>query len=124
MAYWVIGGEYTDTSFTLIKGGDAEERIGPFRDYDTAKSVWAKLAWQHVDEANVRYRILNEEANEFWVVGGVYKSTDFSETFDGTPETKIGPFDSYEAAKAAWQQKAWETVDDAHSRWRIEKISR
>jgi carbamate kinase len=124
MTYWVIGGEYTDTSFTHIKSGDAEERIGPFRDYETAKSVWAKLAWQHVDDAHVRYRILHEESSEFWVVGGVYKSTDFSETIDGSPETKIGPFESYEQAKAAWQQKAWETVDDAHSRWRIEKVSR
>lgn len=123
MTYWVIGGEYTDTSFTHIKGGDAERRIGPFGDYETAKSTWAKLAWQHVDDAHVRYRILHEEATEFWVVGGVYKSTDFSETADGSPEAKIGPFGSYEAAKAVWQQKAWESVDDAHSRWRIEKIS-
>ena len=123
MKYWVIGGEYTDTSFTHIKGGDAEQRIGPFKDYDTAKSIWAKLAWEHVDDAHVRYRILHEEATEFWVVGGAYKSTDFSETADGSPETRIGPFESYEQAKSAWQQKAWESVDDAHSRWRIEKVS-
>lgn len=124
MVYWVIGGEYTDTSFSVIKGGDAEQKIGPFPDYDTAKSIWAKLAWQHVDDAHVRYRILHEDASEFWVVGGVYKSTDFSETADGSPEQKIGPFTDYEEAKAAWQKKAWESVDDAHSRWRIEKISR
>src|SRR3546814_4211632 len=74
MAYWVIGGEYTDTSFTHIVGGDAEERIGPFKDYDTAKSVWARLAWQHVDEDRKRTRILHEESNEFWVVGGCYQS--------------------------------------------------
>lgn len=124
MVYWVIGGEYTDTSFTVIKGGDAEQKIGPFPDYDTAKSIWGKLAWQHVDDAHVRYRILHEDATEFWVVGGVYKSTDFTETADGSPEEKIGPYLDYEEAKAAWQKKAWESVDDAHSRWRIEKISR
>ena len=123
MTYWVIGGKYTDTSFTLIDGGDAEEKVGPFRDYETAKSIWGKLAWQHVDDAHVRYRILHEEATEFWLVGGVYKSTDFTETVDGSPETKIGPFATYEEAKKLWQQKAWATVDDAHSRWRIEKIS-
>ena len=72
MTYWVIGGKYTDTSFTLIDGGDAEEKVGPFRDYETAKSIWGKLAWQHVDDAHVRYRILHEEATEFWLVGGVY----------------------------------------------------
>ena len=124
MVYWVIGGEYTDTSFTSIVGGDAEKKIGPFDDYETAKSIWGKLAWQHVDDAHVRYRILNEEATEFWVVGGVYKSTDFVETADGSPEQKFGPYEDYEEAKRVWSQKAWETVDDAHSRWRIEKISR
>ena len=123
MTYWVIGGRYTDTSFTLIEGGDAEEKVGPFHDYETAKSIWGKLAWQHVDDAHVRYWILQEEATEFWLVGGVYKPTDFTETVDGSPETKIGPFATYEEAKKLWQQKAWATVDDAHSRWRIEKIS-
>ena len=57
------------------------------------------------------------------MVGVVYKSTAFTETADGSPETKIGPFATHEQAKAVWQQKAWESVDDAHSRWRIEKIS-
>lgn len=122
MTYWVIGGEYEDTTFTHIQGGDAEMKIGPFADYDMAKSVWGKLAWQHVDDAHVRFRILQEEATEFWVVGGVYKTTDFSETIDGAPEERIGPFTSYEAAKQTWQKKAWESVDDAHSRWRIEKV--
>lgn len=123
MAYWVIGGEYTDTSFTHIAGGDAEKKIGPFDDYETAKSVWAKLAWQHVDDAHTRFRILHEFSTEFWVVGGTYKSTDFSETVDGSPEERIGPFDDYEAAKAEWQKKAWASVDDAHSRYRIEKVT-
>ncbi|UUX48247.1 DUF4170 domain-containing protein [Nisaea acidiphila] len=123
MAFWVIGGEYTDTSFTHIKGGDAETKIGPFPDYETAKSVWGKLAWEHVDDAHTRYRIWDDGSEQFWVVGGTYKSTDFSETVDGSPENRIGPFESYEAAKAEWQKRAWESVDDAHTRYRIEKVS-
>lgn len=123
MAYWVIGGEYTDTSFTLIKGGDAESKIGPFKDYAMAKAIWAKLAWEHVDDAHVRYRIIDDGSQEFWVVGGTYKSTDFGETIDGSPEKRIGPFKTYEAAKAEWQKRAWESVDDAHTRYRIEKVA-
>ena len=122
MTYWVIGGEYEDTTFTHIRGGDAEKKIGPFDDYEMAKTVWGKLAWQHVDDAHVRFRILHEQATEFWVVGGVYKTTDFTETADGSPEERIGPFGSYEDAKGIWQKKAWASVDDAHSRWRIEKV--
>ena len=62
MAYWVIGGEYTDTSFTLIKGGDAENQDRSFPDYETAKSIWGKLAWEHVDDAHVRYRIIDDSS--------------------------------------------------------------
>ncbi len=123
MSYWVIGGTYTDTTFTHIVGGDAEQKIGPFPDYDTAKTVWAKLAWENVDDAHTRYRILHEAADEFWVVGGAYSSTDFKEMANGGEEERIGPFETYEAAKAVWQRKAWESVDDAHVRYRIDKVS-
>lgn len=119
--FWVIGGEYTDTSFTLIVGGDAEEKVGPFPTYEAAKAEWSKKAWENVDDAHTRYRIYEEEAVEFWIVGGIYKSTDFSEMADGGSEERIGPFETYEAAKAEWSKKAWENVDDAHCRYRIEK---
>jgi hypothetical protein len=57
----------------------------------------------------------------FWVVGGVYEDTGFEAMADGGAEPRLGPFDSYAAAKAEWQRRAWATVDDAHARFRIEE---
>ena len=49
------GGEYRETHFPDIVGGN-EECIGPFSDYQSARSVWAKHAWQTHHRAT-RYRI-------------------------------------------------------------------
>jgi len=57
----------------------------------------------------------------FWVVGGVYKDTNFDCMAEGGREERIGPFQDYAAAKAAWQKRAWETVDHANARFRIEE---
>lgn len=121
--YWVVGGEYADTSFSRIVGGGAEERIGPFERYDDAKAAWQARAWATVDSANHRYRIEEDDFGQethYWVVGGVYTDTHF-ETPAAGRESWFGPFDSYEAAKAEWQRQAWASVDDALSRYRIEK---
>jgi Domain of unknown function (DUF4170) len=59
--YWVVGGEYADTSFAKIAAGKAEERLGPFEDYDAAHKAWAARAWATVDDANARFRIVAEE---------------------------------------------------------------
>ena len=102
--YWVVGGEYADTSFTKLAGGGKEERIGPFSRYDDAKAAWQKRAWATVDSANHRYRIEEENGGEsrFWVVGGTYTDTHFETPAHGE-EAWFGPFDSYEEAKAEWQ---------------------
>lgn len=122
--YWVVGGEYADTSFTKLAGGGKEERIGPFARYDDAKAAWQGRAWATVDSANHRYRIEEENGGEshFWVVGGIYTDTHFETPAQGK-EAWFGPFDSYEDAKAEWQRHAWASVDDALSRYRIEKRS-
>ena len=57
----------------------------------------------------------------YWVVGGEYADTTFERTAAGGPEERIGPFESYEAAKAVWQARAWATVDNARARYRIEE---
>ena len=61
--YWVVGGEYTDTSFTQIAGGKPEERHGPYTSADNARTAWAALSMATVDDAHARYRIerLGEE---------------------------------------------------------------
>jgi len=121
--YWVVGGIYTDTSFTRMLGGGAEERAGPFASHEQAKAEWQRRAWATVDDAHARYRIEEEDpaaTASYWVVGGAYKDTHFAEPAEGA-EQWHGPFKTYEDAKAEWQRRAWATVDDALSRFRIEK---
>lgn len=57
----------------------------------------------------------------YWVVGGEYTDTKFKTISGGGKETRLGPFAGYEAAKAAWQARAWATVDSANTRYRIVK---
>lgn len=57
----------------------------------------------------------------FWVIGGQYTDTRFAEIAGGGGEARLGPFQTYEEAKAEWARRAWATVDDAHARWRIEE---
>ncbi len=56
--YWVVGGAYADRDFREPLG--AEERIGPFADYEAAKEAWQQRAWATVDKAEIRYRIVAE----------------------------------------------------------------
>ncbi len=57
----------------------------------------------------------------YWVVGGEYTDTKFKTIAGGGRETRLGPFGSYQAAKDAWQARAWATVDSANTRYRIVK---
>jgi len=58
-------------------------------------------------------------SSRYWVVGGEYTDTHFSAVVAGTTEERLGPFDDYRSAHAAWQARAWATVDNAHKRYRI-----
>jgi hypothetical protein len=62
MGYWVVGGDYTDTSFERLAPGAREERLGPFATYREAWDVWSARARATVDVATVRYRIVKSEA--------------------------------------------------------------
>jgi len=61
MAYWVIGGEYRDGSFAELAPGTQKERLGPFATYDEAKKAWGTRAWATVDNALMRFRIVEDE---------------------------------------------------------------
>lgn len=61
MAYWVVGGEYRDASFGETMPGAQLERLGPFATYDEAKKAWAARAWATVDNALMRFRIVEDE---------------------------------------------------------------
>jgi len=124
--FWVVGGEYTDTGFEKIVGNGSEERHGPFATREEALAKWQRLAWATVDNAHARYRIEEEPSStgdsRYWVVGGRYTDTTFATPQDRA-ETWYGPFDSHDAAKAEWSRLAWASVDDALSRWRIERLA-
>jgi hypothetical protein len=61
VAYWVVGGEYSDTTFCRIARGGAEEWLGPFESYADAEAEWSRLSWATVDDAHTRYRVLKAE---------------------------------------------------------------
>ena len=60
MRYWVVGGEYKDSSFRELVPGKTEERQGPFATYEEAHKVWAARAWATVDDALMRFRVVGE----------------------------------------------------------------
>lgn len=55
----------------------------------------------------------------FWVIGGQYADTEFKKLAEGRSEERLGPFPTWEAARDAWASRAFATVDDCHSRYRI-----
>jgi hypothetical protein len=123
--YWVVGGEYQDTQFDQPAPGTALRRFGPFDTHEDAKAKWQELAWSTVDNAHARFRIEAEKdqsEQSYWVVGGSYRDTSFREPVSGK-EQWFGPFASYDEARAEWQKRAWSTVDDAMSRFRIEILN-
>lgn len=122
--YWVVGGLYADTNFDRIQDGGKEQRLGPFNSYDEAKAEWQRQAWSTVDMANARFRIEEESGDSwYWVVGGPYTDSHFSEPAAGGGEQWSGPFKTYEEAKIEWARLAWSTVDDAMCRYRIERLA-
>ncbi len=56
---------------------------------------------------------------QYWVVGGEYIDTAFQNPSSGSEEW-FGPYPSYGQAKDQWSKLAWGTVDEAHTRYRIE----
>lgn len=60
-----------------------------------------------------------QKVSGYWVVGGRYASTRFDRFAEGASEERYGPFETRQAAEAAWQTHAWKTVDDCLYRFRI-----
>ncbi len=57
-SFWVIGGEYTDTTFTKLMSHRKKKKYGPFRSYDQAFVVWSEKSWKAFDDCFVRYEIV------------------------------------------------------------------
>jgi hypothetical protein len=58
--FWVVGGEYSDAAFDKIRVGGKLESYGPFKDYEAAHKEWQGRTMQTIDNALVRYRIVEE----------------------------------------------------------------
>jgi hypothetical protein len=116
--YYVVGGEYADTSFTVIAAGHKEERFGPF-DEREAHVCWRAITGKSVDNAMVRYFIRADEekvADEWYVVGGEYADTSFDVIVPGKSLESHGPFSRPEAM-ARWRELTGRTVDNAMIRY-------
>jgi hypothetical protein len=119
--YWVVGGAYADTKFTRLAKGEQERRFGPYASEDEAREMWSGLSMAAVDDCHVRYSIQREGCAAYWVVGGKYADTKFLKLARGAAEERFGPFDKYDDAMSVWRGKAWASVDDSFSRYRIEE---
>lgn len=60
--YWVVGGEYADSSFGSLLPGRSPERYGPFKSYDDARKEWQSRTMSTIDNALVRYQVVGDEA--------------------------------------------------------------
>ena len=56
--WFVAGGEYCDTNFCKLAEGQTLESYGPF-DRNEARAVWRAMTSKSVDNAMVRYNIVN-----------------------------------------------------------------
>ena len=118
--FYVVGGEYADTSFAEIANGGDEERYGPYSESE-ARIVWRALTGKTVDNALVRYRVRPESeliASSWFVVGGEYADTDFCKLASGQKLESYGPFPRPEA-RAVWRALTGKTVDNAMVRYNI-----
>jgi hypothetical protein len=118
--YFVIGGEYADTSFTEPAPGTVLERHGPYSERE-AKIVWRDLTGKTVDNAMVRYFLKpadDQNQKIYWVVGGEYADSSFTKLAPGKELEVFGPFEKWEAL-GFWRALTSRSVDDAMVRYDI-----
>lgn len=120
-SYYVVGGEYADTSFTIPAAGTKPEVYGPFNERD-AKVRWRELTGKTVDNAMVRYFLKSEDeisGKNYWVIGGEYANSSFTTMHPGKELEVYGPFDKWEEALGFWRGLTSKSVDDALVRYDI-----
>ena len=119
--FYVIGGEYSDISFSAPAAGAQLETHGPFESERDAKVCWRDLTGRTVDNAMVRYFLKAAEEAEgknYWVVGGEYADSGFTKLAAGKNLEVYGPFERAEAM-GFWRGMAAKSVDDALMRYDI-----
>jgi hypothetical protein len=61
---------------------------------------------------------MTDTTRQFWVIGGEFRDTSFSEIVDGEVEA-FGPFTSYDRALQLWKERSQATRPLAHVRYTI-----
>lgn len=120
--YYVVGGEYADTSFTNPAPGIELEKHGPFSEAQ-ARIFWQGVTGRSVDNAMVRYFLkpVDEAAGKaYWVVGGEYADSHFSRLAPARELEVFGPFEEREAL-GFWRGLTAKSADDALVRYEIRK---
>ncbi|MBM3514671.1 MAG: DUF4170 domain-containing protein, partial [Alphaproteobacteria bacterium] len=88
-----------------------------------ARNLWRSLTGKTVDNAMVRYFLKSaDEVNGkiYWVVGGEYSDSTFSQLAPGAALDVYGPFEKWEAL-GFWRGVTGKTVDNAMVRYDIRK---
>ena len=119
--YYVVGGEYADTSFMTPLAGTELLVRGPFNERE-AKVCWRELTGLTVDNAMVRYFLKSEDeitGKNFWVIGGEYADSSFTRMRGDNELEVYGPFDKWEQALGFWRGLTSKSVDDALVRYDI-----
>ena len=120
--FYVIGGEYADTSFSNLIPGTELEVYGPFASERDAKVRWRELTGKTVDNAMIRYFLKHAEHDatkkDCWVVGGEYADTSFSRLAKGVDLEVYGPFTASDALMF-WRGISAKTIDDAMVRYDV-----
>jgi hypothetical protein len=62
VAYFVIGGEYADTSFSRLVR--PEPVLGPFDSYEEARKRWREHAFATIDYPLMRFQIVEADRIE------------------------------------------------------------
>lgn len=74
------------------------------------------------EQINENKTEFNELSEQYVVIGGVYKDTSFTNIV-GKLE-KYGPFNTFKEAKQEWLARSFHDVDNCHSRYMIERVSK
>lgn len=116
--FYVVGGEYADTSFSRLAPGHELESHGPMSERE-AHDLWRNLTGRTVDNAMVRYMVEERQATApAYVIGGEYADTSFARLAPGRELEVWGPFSPAEAL-IQWRAKTSSTVDSCLHRYDV-----
>ena len=118
--FYVVGGEYVDTTFQQLAPGQQSVNLGPFTERE-ALDTWRGLTGKTVDNALVRYFVRHDAdhtPNQWLVVGGEYADTGFNKLAAGAILDVHGPFERNQAMDK-WRELTGKTIDSAVTRYEI-----